>query len=423
MTVEPIELREYASVTVALSTEAARSLARAAPEALTVTPGAGPGQWTITAKEHVGTLNLAGQRILIRPKIDLANLFTLLDLGIPSDAWRDAEFAYRSRPDLLQAFVSLFARSLEQLTARDLHRSYQRREERLLALRGRIDFPAQIKRPSLPAPIACAFDEYTLDIPENRYLLGVADWLLRFGAVPPTTRTMLLHASSRFEDVTPQLPRRSDLQALHLTRLNDHYRPILDLAGLVVENLTISDEVGEHAASSFLLNMNKVFEGFVTRRLRDALRGRLQVLDQTSRHLGVERKVPIRPDLEFRRGDKTVFVGDVKYKLTASGQARSHDYFQLLAYCTALGLRQGMLIYAQVDGDDPEREIQVVNSGHRLTTYRLNLSGGLTDIEAAISQLARWIEDRAVPRPAHSVDQLEQSGTRNRQAGEPTEAG
>ncbi len=46
-------------------------------------------------------------------------------------------------------------------------------------------------------------------------------------------------------------------------------------------------------------------------------------------------------------------VGDVTYKLSPSGQARSADYFQLLSYCTVLGLREGVLIYAQVDDGDP----------------------------------------------------------------------
>ena len=59
------------------------------------------------------------------------------------------------------------------------------------------------------------------------------------------------------------------------TRLNEHYRPALRLAALVLANLTLQDRIGETQASSFMLDMNKLFERFVTERLRRALRGRL----------------------------------------------------------------------------------------------------------------------------------------------------
>jgi len=397
VTNEPLCLSEYGHGSFDLADSVARKLARSTRGILEVSPEPDGGQWKITATNYVGTLNAAGLQVLIRPKINLANLLVLLDLGIPATAWQEGDFAYRSRPDLLRAFVAFFARSLEELSAHGLHRSYQREQDRLLALRGRIDFAAQIKKAFLPAPIACVFDEYTADIAENRYLLGVANQLLRLGSIDPNTRAVLLHASSRFEDVTPILPTAADIDRLTLTRLNQHYRPTLQLARLVVENLTISDETGAYTAGSFLLDMNKVFEGYVTRRLRAALRSRLQVCDQTHRCLGVGGKVPIYPDLEFRRHDEVVFVGDVKYKVAPSGKARTDDYFQLLAYCTVLGLSHGVLIYAQVDDGDtaPDHNIEVVTGGQRLTTYRLNLAGTAAGIEASVAQLADWIDRNA----------------------------
>lgn len=394
MTPRTLELREYESGSVALPDGVARRLAQLADGALTVTPTAEAGRWNLTAANCVGTLDLPGVRVLIRPKVELENLLVLLDIGMPDNAWQPGEFSYSSRPDLLEVFVSFFARALEELSVRGLHRSYQQRSDLLVALRGRIDFPTQIKGGILPAPVACTFDDYTLDIPENRYLLGVTDHLLRIGSISLSTRALLRHAGSRFEGVIPALPTAAEIDALHLTRLNEHYRPALRLARLIVQNLTISDEIGGHSADTFLLDMNKVFEGFVTRRLRAALRGRLQVLDQTTRHLGLDRKVRIYPDLEFRRDDETVFVGDVKYKLADSGQARSSDYFQLLAYCTVLGLDQGVLIYAQSDDGDVDHNLAVVNSGHRLTTYRLNLAGSPADLEESVARLATWITNQ-----------------------------
>jgi hypothetical protein len=58
------------------------------------------------------------------------------------------------------------------------------------------------------------------------------------------------------------------------------------------------------------------------------------------------------PDLWFHHpsSGSVTYVGDIKYKLTADAQARSTDYYRLLAYATALDLPEGVLIYCQTDG-------------------------------------------------------------------------
>jgi 5-methylcytosine-specific restriction enzyme subunit McrC len=53
-------------------------------------------------------------------------------------------------------------------------------------------------------------------------------------------------------------------------------------------------------------------------------------------------QVRMKPDLEFRRQGTTAYVGDIKYKLTADARARNADYYQLLAYTTAMDLPEGV---------------------------------------------------------------------------------
>ena len=107
----------------------------------------------------------------------------------------------------------------------------------------------------------------------------------------------------------------------------------------MLANLTLQDVVGETQASSFMLDMNDLFERFVTERLQRALKGRLEVRSQHPDRLDEEGAVAIRPDLVFRSGGAARFVADVKYKLTDDAAAGRHpDYYQLLAYTTALDL-------------------------------------------------------------------------------------
>ena len=87
----------------------------------------------------------------------------------------------------------------------------------------------------------------------------------------------------------------------------------------------------------------------------------------------------IRPDLRFRhpRSGSVTYVGDIKYKLTADATARSADYYQLLAYTTALNLPEGVLIYCQADGGEPAGEVTVRHAGKKLHVRALDLSGSL----------------------------------------------
>lgn len=60
------------------------------------------------------------------------------------------------------------------------------------------------------------------------------------------------------------------------------------------------------------------------------------------------------------------YVGDIKYKLTSDGRARTNDYYQLLAYTTTLDIAEVILIYCHGDGDVRDQTITVKNAGKRL---------------------------------------------------------
>jgi 5-methylcytosine-specific restriction enzyme subunit McrC len=75
---------------------------------------------------------------------------------------------------------------------------------------------------------------------------------------------------------------------------------MLRLAHIVRSCVGLGDRVGGTRTSSFLVDMNLVFERFLESRLRDELHGRLQVDGQHRDHLDVGGHVSIRPDLLFR---------------------------------------------------------------------------------------------------------------------------
>ncbi len=389
-----IVLREYERRSVELSGASARALASAADSRLAVAPAAELGQWDLSAMQHVGTIVLPEVQVLIRPKVSLQNLFLLLDVGLPADAWRRESFAYATDPDLLPALADFFVRTLEQAIGSGLVRAYRSEWERLTSVRGRIDFPSQVRRPGTAWPIACHFEEYTADTDENRYLKAAVRRMLKVAGVRPLTRRALLRQLVRFEEVADVGVDVDLADRVLFTRLNRHYQPAIRLAHVVLRNVSLLDQEGDTGASSFLLDMNDLFQRFVANRLRRHLHGRLEVDEEPTVHLGRRRMVPMRPDLVFVADGVPVYVGDAKYKLIETGSARNADYYQLLAYATALDLDEGVLIYGQAEGQAAERVVEVSHAAKRLLAVAVDLRGAPSAVEKSLTDLADWIEAR-----------------------------
>ena len=429
-TVRTLTLREYDSALTDMSREQASALNRVGGgRYLSVEPAERSGHWQVSGHNYVGSINVAGLQVLVRPKIPLRNLFLLLEVGLREQDWRDEAVRYESTSDLLPALISFFARTTETTLARGLYHSYREQRDRLVALRGRVDIPRQLAQPGIVIPTACRFTEFTADLIENSYLKAAVDRSLRVAGVKPIDRRRLMQHLVTLEDVGNVRHHHTDHDRVVYTRLNEHYRPALRLARLVLANLTLQDAVGVTQASSFMVDMNELFERFVTERLRRALRGRLDIKAQHNGNLDQERSVTIRPDLLFSANGSPRFVADIKYKLTDDTAAgRNADYYQLLAYTTALDLPEGVLIYCldanrSDNPDDPgsespapsepafdspsagpsspdagasaRRTITVKHAGKVLHTYALDLSGTAEDVAHNLNDLADWIADRA----------------------------
>ena len=391
---QQVELREWESTELELSPGGARLLAEVAGARLQVAVGTSPRSWVVSATSHVGAFVTPEVELLVRPKVPMHNLFQMLDVGTVKIG-REM-FGFGADRSLLAAIAQLYARSVERAVGNGLVRSYRSEHERLQTLRGRVNIAAVVRRPGLPAPVPCDFDEYTADILENQALRAALRRLLRVPGVRPRTRRTLTHSLAQFEEVSDTWVDPQSIDRIHFTRLNRHYRQPLRLASLVLRNLSLIDRVGVEDASAFTIDMNTLFEDWVTDRLQRHLRGRLSVVAQLPAHLGVGRKVAMFPDLTFFADGELVYVGDVKYKLTGSGLARNPDYYQLLAYATALGLPEGLLIYCQLEGSVPDREITVHHTTTSLRTHALDLSGTAEEMESSAATLSELIWERTV---------------------------
>lgn len=159
---------------------------------------------------------------------------------------------------------------------------------------------------------------------------------------------MLHHALGLLDRVELQHRRRRQLPHLHYTRRNEHYRPAIELARMILYSTALDAGSGDCRANAFMLDMNKVFEAFVYRGLLEALGVSENVFQRchTGLKLDTGNQIGLEPDLSWWEDGQCRFVGDVKYKQLDKDEVRHDDMYQMLAYMTATGLRESTLLYA-----------------------------------------------------------------------------
>src|SRR5262249_8633664 len=160
----------------------------------------------------------------------------------------------------------------------------------------------------------------------------------RLPHLPLLARKRLLKLRGLLDEVS-LIQRPREVKMPRLTRLNERYAPSLRLAELILHASSIDAPKGQLAATAFIFDMNKVFEDFVSVAVREAMRpfgG--EVRAQWRGWLDRDRQLVIKPDITWWSGERCLAIADAKYKALELKSMPNADAYQMLAYCTALGL-------------------------------------------------------------------------------------
>jgi len=356
---------------------------------VTAAPSISPGMWTVAPAGKVGVARLRDVEVWIRPKIDIARLVFLIGYARDPKGWRDSPVELGTADDLVTAVAYAFARQAEQALRQGVLQGYREREDALPVLRGRIRETAQLgRRFGMAVPLEVRYDEFTVDIAENQLLRTATQVLLTLPRLTAGVRQQLHKVLLRLGDVTP-LVRGRPAPPWAPTRLNGRYHVALRLAEVVLAASSFEQARGSLLTSGFLFDMPKVFEDFVCVALRDALarHGGAVRLQDREHHLDVAQRVQLRPDLVWWVAGRPVAVVDAKYKAEKPSGFPEADVYQMLAYCTALGLDRGYLVYAR--GNEIPNLHEVRNAGITVACHAIDLDTEPMQLLAELDQLAR----------------------------------
>ncbi len=391
-----LDLQEYASSEHCLTASELRVLQGEERNLdLSIMLGADEGEYVLKPGSTVGAVEVDGLSVFIRPKIGIPQLLSLACYAIGRVKFRESDFDFLKEEALPDALALALVSAAPRAFARGLLHGYRTEEEALQTVRGRIRFDDQIRRRfGIPLPVEVRYDEFTDDILANRLVKAA---VVRLGGMrlrSPEARRGLGWVAAMLDNVSYVEFPPSGVPEVPFDRLNEHYRGVVTLARLVLRRGAFEANRGEVRASGFLMDMNQVFQEFVTVALREALKVPERELcspkEMPRVTLAEGNRVRLEPDLSWWNGGVCTFVGDVKYK-SIDSSSRIADLYQLLAYTTALNLPGGLLIYAE---GEPVPPTYLVRYAHKkLHVAVLDISGTLEEVLERVARLAATVRE------------------------------
>ena len=375
---------EHAAVEATLPAELA--VAVHADGHLHVSP-LGPGRFLLRARGKVGVVRHGDLEVRIVPKVPIGRLLYLAAHGGLDAAWRDLDTRLGGVDDPRSALAHVLLRHAERALRPTPFQSYRTEESAERHLRGRVLFERQIaRRAGLAMPVELRRDEFDADIVENRVLLAA---LRR--AEPAVDDPALARALGRLRralDGVRPWPAGRPVPEIPWTRLNLRYRPAIRLARLLLDDGSVELGGDSLDGRAFLLDMPRVFESFLTAALGDALArfgGEVRAQHRTA--LDEDGEIAMYPDITWWRDGRCRAVVDAKYKRVRGSGEPNADVYQMLAYCTRLGLAEGWLVYADLDGASPASRA-IREAGVTVHVEAIDLGGSIERLQASVSALA-----------------------------------
>ncbi len=386
-----------------LSAEQITEIRRAIP-GIVIEPGDDPDSYDVHTSCYVGTVRLDFGELCILPKLTIERVLFLWSYSFDSKHWRDREVEFAEAPDLINALAHAFALELELQLRSGFIEDYQPREENERAVRGRIMLLEQWGNTRRRRPaVACAYDEYTVDILENQLLKEATRILRAFLEVDQNSAKALARCAQELLDVSSVRFARQRIPEVLDRPANRRYKRAIELARLILSRGSFElheDDARALRMRGLLFDMNRVFEEFVRTALRRALRVSKRAFGSTATvpegvhlHLDSASAVRLQPDLLWVRSGDLCFVGDVKYKKLAPSYMPNADIYQMLAYLVGSGVDTGMLIYPKSEDEPWNRDIEILIDGRRwrILVRIIDLEGPSESILTEIDRLAKEI--------------------------------
>lgn len=320
------------------------------------------GHQRLTARHHVGYVEVDGLAIEILPKADgwaesresrrvwrdglLEMIATAIGMRLRAPTWSAQQ---TGRASLLDLIADGFLAELSALLHQGLARGYRDEEQNASTFRGRLMVSDHLRANAVRADrFYVRTQAYDRDIPVHR-ILGAALSEVEGACGSRGILSRAAECRARFPDVGGVQTSAGTFERLTLVRSTARYERALSLARIILEHRAPRLRAGRARVLALLFDMNALWEQYVAALFRRASGPDLSVSTQERRPFwechGDRRG--IRPDLVVRsRRDGTVLlVADTKWKPPHGAAPADDDLKQMFVYNEMLGAPRAALIY------------------------------------------------------------------------------
>jgi 5-methylcytosine-specific restriction enzyme subunit McrC len=353
----------------------------------------------LTPTRCVGTIVAPDCRLVIRPKLPLRNLFFLLDPEGPIAVAPDSA-ATIPGTDALDFLAGRLARLLTERAAAGLHRAYTERAEQGPFLHGRLDVSAQLRDATgRKDQLHCRFEELSVNVPINQVAKATAELVRRSPLISDNTRAAVAQALLPFAGVEPVALGPDNFRIAAPDRLTEAYRPLLDLCRLLADSLAPGEAAGSTVCPAFLLDLERVFERYVTTGVLHAFAasGRhtveVQPLRTVSPSVAGQPDLQMRPDILIRAQGAARLIVDAKWKRLGKSPLVTPDLYQMLAYCAGLGVPRAVLVYP--GRRDRAWSYALTHTPVTVVVRSLRVIGSREQCRRSLRRLGRWLRSFA----------------------------
>jgi 5-methylcytosine-specific restriction enzyme subunit McrC len=345
----------------------------------------------LKANSFVGKIVLPSKKeIVIKPKIKINNLLYMISYTYELVNFKNTENRKLNENDaLIQIYIIVFLNWIENLFKKGLYKSYQDFTVELSGIKGKIKLNESLTKRN---KLVCEFHDISFSNEENKIIKATLLFIINQKQIEEHIRQRALIFYRLLKEVSSVQLTKSSFKKININRLNNHYKPIIELCELIFNNLKLTDDRDKTLFTGYMVNMNNVFEKFLLKALQKKMKN--EYVSGSSKNnwtdFASDDNLPqIKPDILV----KNKAIIDAKYyktPFTSKGNYISGNIYQIITYLKAYKLSKGFLVYPE-----PEN-LQVIDSSYQIDSMNFNifsipLNKEIQDMENALDYLVKRI--------------------------------
>ncbi len=300
------------------------------------------------------------------------------------------------KDDLFEVIIYLFAKNLFPLLKKGVFKNYFKEEDNLNFLKGKINFTQHIKyNIANQAKFFCNYDEFDNNILMNQVFKSCIHKLIKITKSPQTS-LLLQKCDALLENVDfIRFRNPAILNKVIFHKRNQEYKPVFNLARLLLFGHSYSQQVDHYQTFSFMFDMNRLFEEFIFEILSETLNeNKSETLNKNKNGFTFEEiksqspqnkifeeeneiNFTLKPDIYIKLNDQKHIIMDTKYKKLEKEEKKygisQSDIYQIFCYSQYYKSQTNYLIYPKY-ADEINTNLNNKNPNFNLQVITIDLT-------------------------------------------------